>query len=103
MAEALQRLVWQQCACRKRPIDDDALDKLVSEVESVLEARRESDLPASLVGEAVMDALRELDEVAYVRFASVYREFESVEQFIKVKYDGLIREADQMRCLLRST
>lgn len=70
-------------ACRKRPIDDDALDKLVSEVESVLEARRESDLPASLVGEAVMDALRELDEVAYVRFASVYREFESVEQFIE--------------------
>lgn len=69
-------------ACRKRPVDAAMLDALVRDVETRLEARRESDVPSSAVGEAVMDALRDVDEVAYVRFASVYRAFESVEQFI---------------------
>ncbi|MFT6142345.1 MAG: transcriptional repressor NrdR [Myxococcota bacterium] len=69
-------------ACRKRPVDDAKLDEVAREVEHRLESRRESDIPVTAVGEAVMAALLNVDEVAYVRFASVYRAFESVEQFI---------------------
>jgi transcriptional repressor NrdR len=68
-------------ACRKRPLDAAAMDDVVRRVEAQLEMR-EGAIPAALVGQAVMDVLRDVDEVAYVRFASVYREFESVEQFI---------------------
>jgi len=69
-------------ACRKRPIDGAALDDVVRRVEACLEAGKEATLPAADVGEAVMSVLRVVDDVAYVRFASVYREFESVEQFV---------------------
>ena len=69
-------------ACRKRPIDDAGLDAIARGVETRLEQLREEDVPASAVGEAVMTELRDVDEVAYVRFASVYGAFESVEQFI---------------------
>lgn len=68
-------------ACRKRPIDADRLLQAVQEIELRLAEGRESDVSSSQVGEAVMSVLREIDAVAYVRFASVYREFESVEQF----------------------
>ena len=69
-------------ACRKRPVDAAAMDVILRRIEGQLEMR-EGAIPAALVGQAVMDVLREVDEVAYVRFASVYREFESVEQFIE--------------------
>ncbi len=80
-------------ACRKRPVDSARLDELARDVEHRLESRRESDIPASAVGEAVMAALLVVDEVAYVRFASVYGAFESVEQFIDAIQP--LRDAEQ--------
>lgn len=70
-------------ACRKRPIGAEQMDDAVKRVEARLEATRADEVPSSVVGEAVMDVLRDVDEVAYVRFASVYRQFEGVEQFIE--------------------
>ncbi len=68
-------------ACRKRPVDPEQLEGAVQLVESRLVALRKHEVPSAEVGGVVMDVLREVDDVAYVRFASVYREFESVEQF----------------------
>ncbi len=70
-------------ACRKRPIDGDRVEEMVDRVVRHLEDRREATVPSSAVGEAVMEVLREVDEVAYVRFASVYRAFDGVEDFIE--------------------
>lgn len=68
-------------ACRKRPIDPDQLQGAVQLVEARLVALRKPEVTSAEVGGVVMDVLREVDAVAYVRFASVYREFESIEQF----------------------
>ncbi len=68
-------------AVRKRNLEPGAIDAAVNRVEARLEGPAE--VPASAVGEAVMAVLREVDAVAYVRFASVYQQFESVEQFIE--------------------
>ncbi|MEQ1501701.1 MAG: transcriptional regulator NrdR [Myxococcota bacterium] len=68
-------------ACRKRPIDADRREAAVLQVEAALVELREAEVRSSAVGEIVMRVLEELDAVAYVRFASVYRQFESVEQF----------------------
>jgi transcriptional repressor NrdR len=72
-----------QLACRKRPHTGEELERFADRVVRRLEAHREAAIPTALVGEAVMSVLREVDEVAYVRFASVYRAFESVGQFIE--------------------
>lgn len=69
-------------ACRKRPIDAGQLEDMVRKVENALEQSREPEVPSAVVGAAVMQVLAETDEVAYVRFASVYKEFESVDQFV---------------------
>ena len=69
-------------ACRKRPFDAGQLEDMVRKVEIALEQSREPEVPSALVGAAVMQVLADTDEVAYVRFASVYREFESVDQFV---------------------
>ena len=62
-------------AAYKRPIPTEALDNLVTEVEAVLMAHDGPELPSSVIGELLMQRLRDLDEVAYIRFASVYRSF----------------------------
>lgn len=69
-------------ACRKRPFSDSQLESMVDRVIVRLEARREVAVPAAVVGDTVMGVLREVDDIAYVRFASVYGAFESVEQFV---------------------
>jgi len=74
-------------ACRKRPIDAAGMEAAVRQVEALLVGLRVADISTSKVGEAVMTVLRETDAVAYVRFASVYREFESVEQFAEAITD----------------
>jgi transcriptional repressor NrdR len=71
-------------ACRKRPVSAEQLAEAALRVRGLLEQSRESPLPTSAVGEAVMLVLRDVDAVAYVRFASVYRAFESVEEFVDV-------------------
>ena len=68
-------------ACRKRPVDSDQIDKIVSAIQRQLESSGENEIASSAVGEMVMNALQKLDEIAYVRFASVYRNFREKEDF----------------------
>ncbi|MDP9728247.1 transcriptional regulator NrdR [Alicyclobacillus tolerans] len=72
-----------QRACEKRPISADKLDEVVTHIEQSLRAEYEREVPSSAIGERVMEELRSIDGVAYVRFASVYRQFRDVETFAK--------------------
>lgn len=69
-------------ACEKRPISRAQLEELVDEVERDVLAEARSEVPSRDIGEAVMDRLQHVDEVAYVRFASVYRSFRDLNQFM---------------------
>jgi transcriptional repressor NrdR len=69
-------------ACEKRPISEDRLEAIVSEVENDIESKFESEVESRYLGELVMGHLRQLDQVAYVRFASVYRQFQDVQDFL---------------------
>jgi transcriptional repressor NrdR len=68
-------------ACEKRPVSDAQMEDIIAGIERELFARGENEVPASLVGEKLMEALKTLDPVAYIRFASVYRSFRDVESF----------------------
>lgn len=68
-------------ACQGRDVPDDDLKKLAQEVEETIRGKGSSQIDANLIGLAILDPLRELDEVAYLRFASVYKSFESAEDF----------------------
>ena len=68
-------------ACEKRPISLDKIEKLVDEVESDLRKRDSVEVESKVIGEIAMKKLKTLDKVAYIRFASVYREFEDLERF----------------------
>jgi transcriptional repressor NrdR len=68
-------------ACQGRQVDDDALNLLAQQVEDAVRAGGSAEIPSNEVGLAILGPLRELDEVAYLRFASVYRSFESAEDF----------------------
>ena len=70
-----------QIALRKRPVDPERIDQTVSKVVRELESMGESDVSSEAIGELVMERLRELDDVAYVRFASVYRNFREAKDF----------------------
>ena len=70
-----------QVALRKRPVDADRLERVVNGIVRRLESSGESDVPTKVIGEMVMDALSSLDQVAYVRFASVYRNFREAKDF----------------------
>ena len=69
-------------ACHKRPISAELIAKLLDEVEVEVLNREEREVPSSVIGEILMDKLKDLDSVAYVRFASVYREFKDVNTFM---------------------
>ncbi|MDO5702471.1 MAG: transcriptional regulator NrdR [Lachnospiraceae bacterium] len=69
-------------ACHKRPISLQQIHDLVDEIESDITSRGEREIPSKVIGEMVMDRIKDLDTVAYVRFASVYREFKDVETFM---------------------
>lgn len=68
-------------ACEKRPVTMEQIETAVSEIEQTLLSSMKSEIPSNEVGELVMDKLKELDEVAYVRFASVYRQFKDITTF----------------------
>src|SRR5690606_14735334 len=68
-------------ALTKRPIGEDQIDQLLQQIEADLLALGTSEVPSSAIGEAVLRELKELDEVAYIRFASVYRQFADLEEF----------------------
>ena len=70
-------------ALRKRPVDPDDVERMTSRIVRQLESRGETEIPSTVVGEMVMKALKALDEVAYVRFASVYRDFKQTDDFAR--------------------
>jgi len=69
-------------ACWKRPVSDDQLESIISHVEGYIYAHCESEVESSKVGELVMEKLAHVDQVAFVRFASVYRQFKDVRDFV---------------------
>ena len=84
-------------ACTKRPVPSRTIEKIVEEIEAELPAMGHADVPTSVVGSMVMDRLRHLDEVAYIRWASVYRNFEEIESFERAVQD--LREDTQLPLL----
>jgi transcriptional repressor NrdR len=71
-----------RAACQKRPVDAEQIGMLIEDVIDALEAQYDTDIPSRAIGDAVMQRLRKIDEVAYVRFASVYKEFRDVSEFM---------------------
>jgi transcriptional repressor NrdR len=71
-----------RAACHKRPIDLDQITMLIEDVIDALEAQFENEIPSGVIGEGIMQRLRNLDQVAYVRYASVYKEFRDVSGFV---------------------
>lgn len=78
-------------SCEKRPVPLKELEKLAIEIERELKNNMEREISSTLVGELVMDKLKSVDEVAYVRFASVYREFKDISTFIE-EIESLLRK-----------
>ncbi|MCP2619838.1 transcriptional regulator NrdR [Candidatus Aminicenantes bacterium AC-334-K16] len=78
-------------ACEKRPVPLSTLEEIVEEIESLLQERPEKEMTTAEIGQLVMQKLKKLDKVAYVRFASVYREFKDVVEF-KEELERLLRE-----------
>lgn len=70
-------------ACEKRPVSFEEMESLVRRVESVAAGAMDNEISSARIGEEIMNGLRELDEVAYVRFASVYRRFQDVQTFME--------------------
>ncbi|MDD2703406.1 MAG: transcriptional regulator NrdR [Candidatus Omnitrophica bacterium] len=77
-------------ACEKRPISMDKMEDVIVQVERAIQKKVGKEVPTSKIGELVMEKLKELDEVAYVRFASVYRQFKDVGQFMD-ELKGIIK------------
>lgn len=69
-------------ACYKRPVPAEDIERMVDRIETQVFSLEEKEIPSNVIGEMVMDGLKDLDEVAYVRFASVYREFKDVNTFM---------------------
>lgn len=86
-------------ACVKRPLPTGALDKLVEEIEADLQRLGRAEVPAAVIGDAALRRLKELDPVAYVRYASVYRDFDDLDGFIKEirEYQAADPEAERAR------
>jgi transcriptional repressor NrdR len=70
-------------SCRKRPVELQQIELIANSIQKRLESSGETEIPSKLIGELVMDALKELDRVAYLRFASVYRDFQETDDFRK--------------------
>ena len=70
-------------SCHKRPVSSEQISSLVDQIENALFAKEEREISSSVIGELVMEKLKDLDPVAYVRFASVYREFKDVDTFMQ--------------------
>jgi transcriptional repressor NrdR len=70
-------------ACHKRPVSVEQIDNIVAEVEMELRGMEETEIPSSKIGAILMEKLKKVDKVAYIRFASIYKEFESPKEFAK--------------------
>ncbi len=82
-------------ACEKRPISITNIEKIVSRIEYNLLEKGEREIKATEIGEMVMDELRKLDEIAYVRFASVYRQFKDINEFMEELKDLLLKKDEE--------
>ena len=80
-------------ACRKRAIEQERIDQLVSGIQRQVETMGDAELPSARIGEMVMDGLRQIDSVAYIRFASVYRDFGEARDF--EEFASTVRDAGQ--------
>ena len=69
-------------ACEKRPVSIETLEKIVDEMEFTLQNSPDREVPSERIGELAMEKLKDIDEVAYVRFASVYRQFQDIQTFM---------------------
>jgi transcriptional repressor NrdR len=78
-------------ACRKRPIEQARIDRLVTGIQRQLETLGDTEIPASRIGELVMEGLKGLDSVAYIRFASVYKDFAEAKDF--EEFAGAVKDA----------
>lgn len=76
-------------ACEKRPVTDDQVVQMVESIANALQAEYDREVPSTVIGQKVMEQLQKVDEVAYVRFASVYRRYRDVNQFLS-EVEGLI-------------
>lgn len=81
-------------ACEKRPVSTEQLENIVSDIERQLRDANEREVPSQAIGEAVMDKLFQTDEVAYIRFASVYRQFKDIERFMEELNDLVKRRTN---------
>ena len=81
-------------ACEKRPVSMDQMETMVNEIEKQLSNRMEKEVDSTYIGELIMEQLKKVDEVAYVRFASVYRQFTDVNTFVK-EIEKLIGKQDK--------
>lgn len=70
-------------ACEKRPIDIEQIDMLVSDVSSALEAEFDNEIPTKAIGERIMNKLKNIDKIAFVRFASVYKDFRDIDELAR--------------------
>ena len=77
-------------ACTKRPVSDEAVERVVDDIEAKLHRLSKAEVASSIVGDMVMERLRQLDAIAYIRFASVYRGFADIEQ-VKQEADAYAR------------
>jgi len=78
-------------ACEKRAVSQEQIEELLNELEQVLLETGEKEVPVALIGEHIMAALKNLDEVAYIRFASVYRQFKDIGEFMQ-ELQGLLKQ-----------
>ena len=86
-------------ACEKRPIPIETIEKLVDKLEMRLQEAAEREVQAKTIGEEVMQSLHDLDEIAYVRFASVYRQFKDINEFMQELTDILGRQGEDIQKL----
>jgi transcriptional repressor NrdR len=93
--ERLKVIAGIQRACEKRPVSIATIEKIVDQIERQLQESGEREVDSSRIGKAVMDALHDIDEVAYVRFASVYRQFKDLNEFMAELKDILAQNGDR--------
>jgi len=84
-------------ATRKRPLDPERIERMISTIARQLESMGETELPSSAVGELVMKQLKALDDVAYVRYASVYRDFRETQDFARFLGEEGLSETEEER------
>ena len=81
-------------ACYKRPVSEEQIERIISEVEADMYQNFDREVPSRYIGERVFNMLREVDQVAFVRFASVYREFKDVNDFVE-ELEPMLRESNR--------